>query len=63
MPARGRPEPEETEEEDTLFEEENGKDFWTMSGDFTDRHHGVHQAKLYVPDDQHCPCHSNASMT
>ena len=31
-----------------LFEEENGKYVWSMSGDFICRHHEVHRSKLYI---------------
>ena len=40
MPARGNPEQDEKEEEDTFFDE-NVKNFWSMSGDFTYLHHEV----------------------
>ena len=39
--ASGNPEQDANEEEGTLFEDENGKDFWTTSGDLKYRHHEV----------------------
>ena len=50
MLARGNPEQSE-KEEDTLFEEENGKYFRSMSGAFKCRHHEVQRTKLYIPDE------------
>ena len=47
---RRNPEQDEKEEGDTLFERENGKYVWSMSGDFICRHHEVHRAKLYIPE-------------
>ena len=35
--------------EDIVFEEETGKYFWSMSGDFVHRHHEVRRSKLYDP--------------
>ena len=34
---------DEDKEWDTNFDAENGKHFWSMSGDFIDRHHEVHR--------------------
>ena len=48
MPARENPEQDEKEEEDTIFEQENGDDFWSMSGDFKYRHHKIHRSKLHI---------------
>ena len=47
MPARRDPE-QDAKEEATPFLEENGKYFWSMSGDFAYRH-DVHRRKLYIP--------------
>ena len=45
MPARVNLEQDEKEEEDTLFEEENDKDFWSRSDDLIYRYHEVHRLK------------------
>ena len=42
---------QDEKEEDTLFEKENGEDFWRMCGDFTPRHHEMQRAKLYIMDE------------
>ena len=51
VPARRNPEQVEKAEEDSIVEEENGTDSWSMSDGFTYRHHEVHRTKLYVPDE------------
>ena len=40
------------EEEETLFEGENGQDFWSMSGAFIHRKHEKHRSKLYIPNEE-----------
>ena len=48
-------EQDEKEEEDTLFEEADGKVFW--SGGSIWRRHEVHRSTLYVPKEETFPCH------
>ena len=51
MPARGIGEQGEEEvEEKTMYEEESGYFFWSMSGELIYRHHEVHRTKLFVWD-------------
>ena len=43
------------EEDSTRDDEEAKNDFWTITGDFINRHHVVPRVKLYVPREETFP--------
>ena len=49
--ARRRLEQDETEDEDTIFEQEISEYAWAMSRGLIFRHHEVHRTKLYIQDE------------
>ena len=43
------------EEDSTRDDEESRNDFWTITGEFTCRHHVVSRVKLYMPKEETFP--------
>ena len=47
--------PSHLQEDSTRDDEEAKNDFWTITGEFIDRHHVVPRVKLYVPKEESFP--------